>query len=34
MRLRIQKEIGDKIKLTVWRNGKIQDIEVTLQEQP
>ena len=28
------KEIGDKIKLTVWRNGKTQDIEVTLQEQP
>ena len=28
------KEIGDKITLTIWRNGKTQDIEVTLQEQP
>ena len=29
-----QKEIGDKMTLTIWRNGKTQDIEVTLQEQP
>ena len=29
-----QKEIGDKITLTVWRDGKTQDIDVTLQEQP
>ena len=29
-----KKEIGDKITLTIWRNGKTQDIEVTLQEQP
>ncbi len=28
------KEIGDKITLTIWRNGKTQDIEVTIQEQP
>lgn len=28
------KEIGDKMTLTVWRDGKTQDIEVTLQEQP
>ena len=28
------KEIGDKITLTVWRDGKTQDITVTLQEQP
>ena len=25
---------GDKLTLTVWRDGKTQDIEVTLQEQP
>ena len=29
-----KKEIGDKIKLTVWRNGETLDIDVTLQEQP
>ncbi len=29
-----KKEIGDKIKLTIWRNGKTEEIEVTLQEQP
>ena len=29
-----KKQIGDKITLTVWRDGKTQDIEVTLQEQP
>ena len=29
-----KKKIGDKIKLTVWRDGKTQDIDVTLQEQP
>ncbi len=29
-----QKEIGDKITLTIWRNGETSDIEVTLQEQP
>ena len=29
-----QKEIGDKITLTIWRDGKTQDITVTLQEQP
>lgn len=29
-----KKEIGDKITLTVWRDGKTQDIDVTLQEQP
>lgn len=29
-----QKEIGDKITLTIWRNGETADIEVTLQEQP
>ena len=29
-----EKEIGDKMTLTVWRNGETQDIEVTLQEQP
>ena len=28
------KEIGDKLKITVWREGKTQEIEVTLQEQP
>lgn len=28
------KEIGDKITLTVWREGKTEDIKVTLQEQP
>ena len=28
------KEIGDEMTLTVWRDGKIQDITVTLQEQP
>ncbi len=28
------KEIGDKMTLTVWRDGKTQDITVTLQEQP
>ena len=29
-----KKQIGDKLTLTVWRDGKTQDIEVTLQEQP
>ena len=29
-----QKKIGDKMTLTIWRNGKTQDIDVTLQEQP
>lgn len=29
-----KKKIGDKITLTVWRDGKTQDIDVTLQEQP
>lgn len=29
-----EKEIGDKITLTVWRNGETLDITVTLQEQP
>lgn len=29
-----QKQIGDKMTLTIWRNGKTQDIDVTLQEQP
>lgn len=29
-----QKKIGDKITLTIWRNGETIDIEVTLQEQP
>lgn len=29
-----KKEIGDKITLTVWRNGKTKDIPVILQEQP
>ena len=28
------KEIGDKMTLTIWRNGETQDITVTLQEQP
>ena len=28
------KKIGDKMTLTVWRDGKTQDIEVKLQEQP
>ncbi len=28
------KEIGDKMTLTVWRNGETMDIDVTLQEQP
>ena len=28
------KEIGDKVTLTVWRNGETMDIDVTLQEQP
>ena len=28
------KKIGDKMTLTIWRNGKTQDITVTLQEQP
>lgn len=28
------KEIGDKITLTVWRNGETLDIDATLQEQP
>ncbi len=28
------KEIGDKMTLTIWRDGKTQDITVTLQEQP
>ena len=28
------KKIGDKITLTIWRDGKTKDIEVTLQEQP
>lgn len=28
------KEIGDKMTLTIWRDGKTEDIEVTLQEQP
>ena len=28
------KEIGDKMTLTVWRDGKTQDVTVTLQEQP
>ena len=29
-----QKQIGDTITLTIWRNGDTQDIKVTLQEQP
>ena len=29
-----QKEIGDEMTLTIWRNGETQDISVTLQEQP
>lgn len=29
-----QKKIGNKMTLTIWRNGNTQDIEVTLQEQP
>ena len=28
------KAIGDKMTLTIWRDGKTEDIEVTLQEQP
>ena len=28
------KEIGDEMTLTIWRDGKTQDITVTLQEQP
>lgn len=28
------KKIGDKMTLTIWRDGKTQDIEVKLQEQP
>ena len=28
------KEIGDTITLTIWRDGKTKDVEVTLQEQP
>lgn len=28
------KEIGDEMTLTVWRDGKTEDITVTLQEQP
>lgn len=28
------KKIGDKMTLTIWRDGKTQDITVTLQEQP
>ena len=28
------KKIGDKITLTIWRDGKTKDIEVILQEQP
>ena len=29
-----KKQIGDKMTLTVWRDGKTTDIDVTLQEQP
>lgn len=29
-----KKNVGDKMTLTIWRNGDTQDIEVTLQEQP
>ena len=29
-----KKSIGDKITLTVWRDGQTEDIDVTLQEQP
>lgn len=29
-----EKKIGDKITLTIWRDGKTQDIEVTLGEEP
>ena len=29
-----EKEIGDQMTLTIWRNGETLDIEVTLQEQP
>ncbi len=29
-----QKPIGDKITLTLWRDGKTRDVEATLQEQP
>ena len=29
-----KKKIGDKITLTIWRDGKTQDIELTLGEQP
>ena len=29
-----KKQIGDKMTLTVWRDGKTSDIDVTLQEQP
>lgn len=28
------KEIGDEMTLTIWRDGKTEDITVTLQEQP
>ena len=28
------KSVGDTMTLTIWRNGKTQDIDVTLQEQP
>ena len=29
-----KKSIGDKITLTLWRDGKTRDVEATLQEQP
>ena len=28
------KKIGDKMTLTIWRDGKVQDVKITLQEQP
>ena len=29
-----KKEIGDELKLKVYRNGKYIDLTITLQEQP
>ena len=29
-----QKKVGDKITLTIYRNGQFLDLEMTLQERP
>lgn len=34
MQLRTKKQIGDTLKLKVFREGKEKEITVTLQEQP